>query len=239
MDTLVAAWLPGVPATEGKGVTDVLFGDYNFTGKKKEKDVEENKWAKTIKGAKGVKVSIFEKSVAKMKLNDLMKATGDFTKDNIIGTGRSGTMYKATLPDGSFLAIKRLQDTQHSESQFASEMSTLGSLHQQTSGKKALDWPLRLKIAIGAARGLAWLHHSCNPRSLHQNISSKCILLNDDYEPKISDVGLARLMNPIDTHLSTFVNGEFGDLGYVAPEYVHTLVATPKGDVYSFGVVLL
>ncbi|KAG4120558.1 hypothetical protein ERO13_D11G150740v2 [Gossypium hirsutum] len=46
-------------------------------------------------------------------------------------------------------------------------------------------------------------------------------------------------MNPIDTHLSTFVNGEFGDLGYVAPEYARTLVATPKGDVYSFGVVLL
>lgn len=241
--------------------------------KKKEKDLEENKWAKNIKSAKGAKVSMFEKSVAKMKLNDLMKATGDFTKDNIIGSGRSGTMYKATLPDGSFLAIKRLQDTQHSESQFASEMSTLGSvrqrnllpllgyciakkerllvykympkgslydqLHQQTSEKKALEWPLRLKIAIGSAKGLAWLHHSCNPRILHRNISSKCILLDDDYDPKISDFGLARLMNPIDTHLSTFVNGEFGDLGYVAPEYARTLVATPKGDVYSFGVVLL
>ncbi|XP_006662858.1 probably inactive leucine-rich repeat receptor-like protein kinase At5g48380 [Oryza brachyantha] len=241
--------------------------------KKKEKDVEENKWAKNIKGAKGAKVSMFEKSVAKMKLNDLMKATGDFTKENIIGTGRSGTMYKATLPDGSFLAIKRLQDTQHSESQFASEMSTLGNvrqrnlvpllgyciakkerllvykympkgslydqLHQQTGEKKSLEWPLRLKIAIGAAKGLAWLHHSCNPRILHRNISSKCILLDDDYDPNISDFGLARLMNPIDTHLSTFVNGEFGDLGYVAPEYARTLVATPKGDVYSFGVVLL
>lgn len=241
--------------------------------KKKLKDVEENKWAKTIKGAKGAKVSLFEKSVSKMNLNDLMKATDDFTKDNIIGTGRSGTMYRATLPDGSFLAIKRLQDTQHSEDQFTSEMSTLGSvrqrnlvpllgycivknerllvykympkgslydnLHQQNSDKKALEWPLRLKIAIGSARGLAWLHHSCNPRILHRNISSKCILLDDDYEPKISDFGLARLMNPIDTHLSTFVNGEFGDLGYVAPEYTRTLVATPKGDVYSFGVVLL
>ncbi|KAL6536049.1 hypothetical protein OROHE_012893 [Orobanche hederae] len=46
-------------------------------------------------------------------------------------------------------------------------------------------------------------------------------------------------MNPIDTHLSTFVNCQFGDLGYVAPEYARSLVATPKGDVYSFGVVLL
>ncbi|CAD6273098.1 unnamed protein product [Miscanthus lutarioriparius] len=70
-------------------------------------------------------------------------------------------------------------------------------------------------------------------------ILKMCILLDDDYEPKIPDFGLARLMNPIDTHLSTFVNGEFGDLGYVAPEYTRTLVATPKGDVYSFGVILL
>lgn len=102
-----------------------------------------------------------------------------------------------------------------------------------------MDWPLRLRIGIGAAKGLAYLHHTCNPRVLHRNISSKCILLDEDYEPKISDFGLARLMNPIDTHLSTFVNGEFGDLGYVAPEYARTLMATPKGDVYSFGVVLL
>lgn len=102
-----------------------------------------------------------------------------------------------------------------------------------------MDWPLRLKIGIQATRGLAWLHHNCNPRIIHRNISSKCILLDKDMEPKLSDFGLARLMNPVDTHLSTFVNGEFGDLGYVAPEYPRTLVATPKGDVYSFGVVLL
>ncbi|KAM3293903.1 hypothetical protein ACQJBY_037053 [Aegilops geniculata] len=266
-------------AVAGAVITLIIVGVILFIflrkmpAKKKEKDLEENKWAKSIKGAKGVKVSMFEKSVSKMKLNDLMKATGDFTKENIIGTVHSGTMYKATLPDGSFLAIKRLQDTQHSESQFTSEMSTLGSarqrnlvpllgyciakkerllvykympkgslydqLHHEGIDREALEWPMRLKIAIGAGRGLAWLHHSCNPRILHRNISSKCILLDDDYEPKISDFGLARLMNPIDTHLSTFVNGEFGDLGYVAPEYTHTLVATPKGDVYSFGVVLL
>nr|CAB3466436.1 unnamed protein product [Digitaria exilis] len=216
-------------------------------------------------------VSMFENPVSKMKLSDLMKATNQFSKENIIGTGRTGTVYKAVLPDGSFLRVKRLQDSQHSESQFTSEMKTLGQvrhlnlvpllgfciakkekllvykhmpkgslfdqLHQEEGNK--MDWPLRLRIGIGAAKGLAYLHHTCNPRVLHRNISSKCILLDEDYEPKISDFGLARLMNPIDTHLSTFVNGEFGDLGYVAPEYARTLMATPKGDVYSFGVVLL
>lgn len=241
--------------------------------RKKEEDPEGNKWARSIKGTKGIKVSMFEKSISKMRLSDLMKATNNFSKDNIIGSGRTGTMYKAVLEDGTSLMVKRLQDSQHSEKEFMSEMATLGSvkhrnlvpllgfcvakkerllvyrnmpngnlhdqLHPMDGGDKTLEWPLRLKIGIGAARAFAWLHHNCNPRILHRNISSKCILLDADFEPKISDFGLARLMNPIDTHLSTFVNGEFGDLGYVAPEYTRTLVATPKGDVYSFGTVLL
>lgn len=215
---------------------------------------------------------MFENPVSKMKLSDLMKATNQFSRENIIGTGRTGTMYKAVLLDGSFLAVKRLQDSQQSESQFTSEMKTLGQVRHrnlvsllgfciakkekllvykhmpkgslydqlnQEGNDNKMDWPLRLRIGIGSAKGLAYLHHTCNPRILHRNISSKCILLDDDYEPKILDFGLARFMNPIDTHLSTFVNGEFGDIGYVAPEYARTLMATPKGDVYSFGVVLL
>ncbi|KAK1556657.1 hypothetical protein Q3G72_009583 [Acer saccharum] len=68
--------------------------------KKKEEDPEGNKWAKSITGTKGIKVSMFEKSVSKMRLSDLMKATNSFTKDNIIGTGRTGTLYKAVLPEG-------------------------------------------------------------------------------------------------------------------------------------------
>lgn len=215
---------------------------------------------------------MFENKASKMSLNDLLKATNAFSKENIIGTGRTGTMYKAVLEDGTSLMVKRLQDSQHSEKEFTSEMATIGSikhpnlvpllgfcvakrerllvykympngtLHDKlhtNNETNPMDWPLRLKIGIKAAKGFAWLHHSCNPRIIHRNISSKCILLDSDYEPKISDFGLARLMNPIDTHLSTFVNGEFGDLGYVAPEYARTLVATPKGDIYSFGVVLL
>lgn len=269
-----------VGAVIGSVVITILFVGvilylrfYRAPIRKKENDVEDNKWAKSIKGGKGIKVSMFEQSVSRMKFSDLMKATKDFSKENIIGTARTGNMYKAVLSNGTFLAVKRLQDTQHSETQFASEMATLGSvknrnlvpllgfciakkerllvykympkgtlydqLHQDDLEKKAMDWPLRLQISIGAAKGLAWLHHSCNPRIIHRNISSKCVLLDADYEPKISDFGLARLMNPVDTHLSTFVNGEFGDIGYVAPEYARTLVATPKGDVYSFGVILL
>ncbi|GLT46083.1 hypothetical protein SLA2020_198680 [Shorea laevis] len=241
--------------------------------RKKDDDPEGNKWAKSLKGVKGIKVSCFEKSVSKMRLSDLMKATNSFSKNNIIGSGRTGTMYKGVLEDGTSLMIKRLHVSQRSDKEFSSEMVALGSvrhrnlvpflgfcvakeerllvyrymqkgmlydqLHHMDDGGSDMEWPLRLKIAIGAARGFAWLHHYCNPHIPHRNISSKCILLDVDFEPRISAFGLARLMNPIDTHISTFVNGEFGDLGYVAPEYTRTLVATPKGDVYSFGVVLL
>ncbi|KAK1428548.1 hypothetical protein QVD17_17384 [Tagetes erecta] len=241
--------------------------------KKKEEDPDQNKWARSIKGTKKIKLSMFDNPVSKMRLSDLMKATNSFSKENIIGSGRTGSLYKATLEDGTSLMIKRLHDTQHSEKEFASEMATLGNvkhrnlvpllgfcvtkqerflvykymsngtlhdnLHPVGDNGSHMEWWVRLKVAVGAAKGFAWLHHNCNPRILHRNISSKCILLDQEFEPKISDFGLARLMNPVDTHLSTFVNGEFGDLGYVAPEYTRTLVATPKGDVYSFGVVLL
>ncbi|KAJ6880664.1 hypothetical protein NC652_033869 [Populus alba x Populus x berolinensis] len=102
---------------------------------------------------------------------------------------------------------------------------------------------IKIRIADESRKPMEWpprLHHNCNPRIIHQNISSKCILMDADFEPKTSDFGLARLVNPIDTHLSTFVNGEFGDLGYVAPEYTRTLVATPpKRGVYSSGTVPL
>ncbi|KAH1129135.1 hypothetical protein J1N35_000513 [Gossypium stocksii] len=257
------------------GTAIVLFFYYRKVSvmRKKDDDPDGNKWTKSLKGAKGIKVSMFEKVVSRMRLNDLMKATNSFHKNNIIGSGRTGTMYIGVLEDGTSLLIKRLQNSQHSDKEFSSEMATLGNvkhrnlvpllgfcvakterllvyrymangtlndnLHPVDDAKQAMEWSLRLKISIGAARGFAWLHHNCNPRILHRNISSKCILLDADFEPKISDFGLARLMNPVDTHLSTFVNGEFGDLGYVAPEYARTLVATPKGDVYSFGVVLL
>ncbi|XP_061974641.1 probably inactive leucine-rich repeat receptor-like protein kinase At5g48380 [Populus nigra] len=264
-------------AAGGITFTSIIVGVFLFlsrrAAKKKAEDPEGNRWAKSIKGTKGIKVSMFEKSVSKMRLSDLMKATNDFSNNNIIGAGRTGPMYKAVISDGCFLMVKRLQGSQRLEKEFVSEMKTLGNvkhrnlvpllgfcvakrerflvykfmengtlydkLHPVEPEIRNMDWSLRLNIAIGAARGLAWLHHDCNPRIIHRNISSKCILLDNDFEPKLSDFGLARLMNRIDTHLRAFVNGEFGGLDYVAPEYLRTLVATPKGDVYSFGVVLL
>uniref|UniRef100_A0A7N0TSI9 Protein kinase domain-containing protein n=1 Tax=Kalanchoe fedtschenkoi TaxID=63787 RepID=A0A7N0TSI9_KALFE len=103
----------------------------------------------------------------------------------------------------------------------------------------SLDWVGRVRIGLGAARGLAWLHHVCDPPYIHQNISSNAILLDEKFDARITDHGLVKLIGSGDSTNSSFVNGKFGELGHVAPEYSSTMVASLKGDVYSFGVVLL
>ncbi|XP_028754369.1 receptor-like serine/threonine-protein kinase At1g78530 [Neltuma alba] len=102
--------------------------------------------------------------------------------------------------------------------------------------RKTLDWSSRYRIAIGAARGISYLHHDCIPHIIHRDIKSSNILLDENMEARVSDFGLATLMEPDKTHVSTIVAGTFG---YLAPEYFDTGRATFKGDVYSYGVVLL
>ncbi|KAK0583847.1 hypothetical protein LWI29_003940 [Acer saccharum] len=94
-----------------------------------------------------------------------------------------------------------------------------------------LDWPTRFRIGFGAARGLAWLHHECQPQFLHQNICSNVILVYEDFDARIMDFGLARLMTS---------SGDLEEFGYIAaPQYSSTTVPSLKGDVYGLGVVLL
>eukprot|EP00268_Persea_americana_P030512 TRINITY_DN29524_c1_g1_i1.p1 TRINITY_DN29524_c1_g1~~TRINITY_DN29524_c1_g1_i1.p1 ORF type:complete len:683 (-),score=79.14 TRINITY_DN29524_c1_g1_i1:522-2300(-) len=113
-----------------------------------------------------------------------------------------------------------------------------GSLHDHLfglSGKK-LSWPIRQKIAIGMARGLAYLHYGAQPAIMHRDIKASNILLDESFEPKVADFGLAKFTQEGMTHWSTRVAGT---LGYVAPEYALYGQLTEKSDVYSFGVVLL
>ncbi|ESQ29903.1 hypothetical protein EUTSA_v10011192mg [Eutrema salsugineum] len=100
-----------------------------------------------------------------------------------------------------------------------------------------LNWAARKKIAIGAARGLAFLHHSCIPHIIHRDMKSSNVLLDQDLEARVSDFGMARLVSALDTHLS--VSTLAGTPGYVPPEYYQSFRCTAKGDVYSYGVVLL
>ncbi|GFP78698.1 receptor-like serine/threonine-protein kinase at1g78530 [Phtheirospermum japonicum] len=104
-------------------------------------------------------------------------------------------------------------------------------LHGKYTNRMVLDWGSRYKIAVGAARGISYLHHDCIPHIIHRDIKSSNILLDHNLDARVSDFGLATLMEPDKTHVSTLVAGTFG---YLAPGK-----ATAKGDVYSFGVVLL
>ncbi|XP_015578597.1 proline-rich receptor-like protein kinase PERK13 isoform X2 [Ricinus communis] len=110
------------------------------------------------------------------------------------------------------------------------------TLEHHLHGTPVLDWPQRLKIAIGSAKGLAYLHEDCNPKIIHRDIKSANILLDDNFEAQVADFGLARLNDTTQTHVSTRVMGTFG---YLAPEYASSGKLTDRSDVYSFGVVLL
>lgn len=109
-------------------------------------------------------------------------------------------------------------------------------LHEQSKGGEKLNWSARLKIAVGSARGLAYLHHDCCPTVIHRDIKSSNILLDEKMEPHVSDFGLAKLLKDEEAHVTTIVAGTFG---YLAPEYLQSGRATEKSDVYSFGVLLL
>ncbi|KAK7267480.1 hypothetical protein RIF29_20154 [Crotalaria pallida] len=109
-------------------------------------------------------------------------------------------------------------------------------LHGDDKKNSPLDWEARRKIALGAARGLAYLHEDSNPRVIHRDFKASNVLLEDDFTPKISDFGLAREATGGSNHVSTRVMGTFG---YVAPEYAMTGHLLVKSDVYSYGVVLL
>nr|XP_043614383.1 probable serine/threonine-protein kinase PBL7 isoform X2 [Erigeron canadensis]XP_043614384.1 probable serine/threonine-protein kinase PBL7 isoform X2 [Erigeron canadensis] len=121
------------------------------------------------------------------------------------------------------------------------EYMPLGSLddhlHDLPFDRQKLDWTTRMKIAAGAAKGLEYLHYKASPPVIYRDLKCSNILLDSEYNPKLSDFGLAKL-GPVgdESHVSTRVMGTYG---YCAPEYAMTGQLTIKSDIYSFGVVLL
>ncbi|KAJ0980402.1 hypothetical protein J5N97_008657 [Dioscorea zingiberensis] len=108
--------------------------------------------------------------------------------------------------------------------------------HLHGKGLPTMDWSTRLKVAIGTAKGIAYLHEDCHPRIIHRDIKSANILLDFNFEAMVADFGLAKLSSDNNSHVSTRVMGTFG---YLAPEYASSGKLTEKSDVFSFGVMLL
>ncbi|KAL0443747.1 UNVERIFIED_CONTAM: putative receptor-like protein kinase [Sesamum latifolium] len=109
-------------------------------------------------------------------------------------------------------------------------------LHGAMRQHGTLTWEARMKVLLGTAKALAYLHEAIEPKVVHRDIKSSNILIDDEFNAKVSDFGLAKLLGSGESHITTRVMGTFG---YVAPEYANTGLLNEKSDIYSFGVLLL
>ncbi|XP_061341367.1 probable LRR receptor-like serine/threonine-protein kinase RKF3 [Gastrolobium bilobum] len=213
-------------------------------------------------------------TLIRFTFDDIRKATRNFSRDNIIGSGGYGNVYKGVLMDGSRVAMKRFKNCSVAgDANFTHEVEVIASVrhvnlvalrgyctattnlegHQRIivtdlmengslydhlfgSSKKKLSWPIRQQIALGTARGLAYLHYGAQPSIIHRDIKASNILLDEKFEAKVADFGLAKFNPEGMTHMSTRVAGT---MGYVAPEYALYGQLTERSDVFSFGVLLL
>nr|XP_040252715.1 G-type lectin S-receptor-like serine/threonine-protein kinase At2g19130 [Aegilops tauschii subsp. strangulata] len=99
-----------------------------------------------------------------------------------------------------------------------------------------LRWTTRYQIALGVARGLAYLHDRCRDCIIHCDIKPENILLDDSFIPKVADFGMAKLLGREFSRVLTTMRGT---AGYLAPEWISGVAVTPKVDVYSYGMMLL
>ncbi|VAI00265.1 unnamed protein product [Triticum turgidum subsp. durum] len=181
--------------------------------------------------------------------SEIMKVTS--SRNYELGKGGYGVVFKGRLHDGRLVAVKFLHDCKGNGSEFVNEGSKRALIYEYMSNdsldkyiysenpKEILGWEKLCGIAIGIARGLEYLHHSCNTRIVHFNIKPQNILLDMDFSPKIADFGLAKLCHTKESKVS--ITGARGTIGFIAPE-VHSRtfgVVSTKSNVYSYGMMLL
>ncbi|XP_073045491.1 probable receptor-like protein kinase At5g18500 [Primulina eburnea] len=204
-------------------------------------------------------------------LRDLEVATNRFSKENVIGEGGYGIVYRGQLTNGAPVAIKKLlNNLGQAEKEFGVEVEAIGHvrhknlvrllgyciegthrmlvyeyvnngnleqwLHGAMRHHGFLTWEARIKVLLGTAKALAYLHEAIEPKVVHRDIKSSNILIDEEFNAKVSDFGLAKLLGAGKSYIATRVMGTFG---YVAPEYANTGLLNEKSDVYSFGIVLL
>lgn len=202
----------------------------------------------------------------KFTYSELRKASHNFSEE--IGRGGACVVYKGRLSDNRIAAIKKLKNTNNQgEAEFQAEVSTIGRVNHMNliemwgycaEGKHRLivyeymengslannlgigklDWATRFNIAMGTAKGLAYLHEDCLEWVLHCDVKPHNILLDANYIPKVADFGLSKLLDRCDSDQWNF-SLKRGTRGYMAPEWVLNYPITSKVDVFSYGVVML
>ncbi|KAF5932579.1 hypothetical protein HYC85_028750 [Camellia sinensis] len=184
----------------------------------------------------------------KFTYDELKKATRNFSEE--IGRGSSGVVYKGVLSDRRVVAIKRLNEAKQGEDEFLAEMSTIGRVNHMNlievwgycvDGKHRLLVYQYMECGSLAknltSNALDW---EKSPWSgvLHCDVKPQNILLDSNYQPKVTDFDLSKLLNRGDGHHSNFSRVR-GTRGYMALEWIFNFRITSKVDVYSYGVVVL
>lgn len=210
------------------------------------------------------------RTISYFDFQTLRRATKNFNRKNLLGSGGFGPVYQGKLTDGRVIACKKLSlDKSHQgEREFLAEVRVITSIQHKNlvrllgccsdgsqrilvyeymknksldlfisgNSDQFLNWNTRFQIILGVARGLQYLHEDSHVRIVHRDIKASNILLDDKFQPRIGDFGLARFFPEDEAYLST----QFaGTLGYTAPEYAIRGELSEKADIYSFGVLVL
>nr|XP_029145864.1 probable receptor-like protein kinase At1g30570 [Arachis hypogaea] len=204
---------------------------------------------RTLKGKEYKSFKDETMPLRRFTFDEIERATKNFSQEFLLGSGAFGNVYKGNFELEGTLAIKRahgesfLSVDEFRNGKFGARILVYeyvpnGSLLEYMIGNKnSLTWKQRVNIAIGAARGIAYLHEGIKPSIIHRDLKPSNILLGEGFEAKVSDFGLVK-SGPIkdQSHVSSQIKGT---PGYLDPAYCSSFHVTKFTDVYSFGVILL